>query len=130
FYNRSGKPLPQTITIPAASGSGQGVPSGLVYNSTSDFVISKNGKSAPAKLIFSTLDGAICGWNPAVDRDNAIVMFSDSNASYPGLALGKNSRGQNVLYAANWGLNLDFDIFDGGFNPIGSFGDPAVAVQY
>jgi uncharacterized protein (TIGR03118 family) len=135
FYNRSGKPLPQTITIPSASGSGQGVPSGLVYNSTSDFVISKNGKSAPAKLIFSTLDGAICGWNPAVDRDNAVLMFSGLNAGYPGLALGKNSRGQNVLYAANWGsnpsfVNVGFDMFDGGFNPIGSFGDPAVAVEF
>src|SRR5579872_6264470 len=30
FYNRSGKPVPPTITIPAASGEGQGVPSGLV----------------------------------------------------------------------------------------------------
>src|SRR5262249_30081772 len=61
FYNQSGKPLPKTIIIPAASGTGQGVPSGLVYNSTDDFVISKHGKSAPARLIFSTLDGAICG---------------------------------------------------------------------
>jgi len=135
FYNRSGKPLPTTITIPAASGTGPGVPSGLVYNPTSDFIISKNGKSAPAKLIFSTLDGAICGWNPAVDRDNAVLMFSGVNAGYPGLALGKNSRGQNVLYASNWGSNpsfvdLGFDMFDSAFNPVGSFADPAVEVQF
>jgi len=38
FYNRSGKPLPRTITVPSASGTGTGVPSGLVYNPTSDFV--------------------------------------------------------------------------------------------
>lgn len=135
FYNRSGKPLPMTITIPAASGTGQGVPSGLVYNPTSDFVISKNGKSAPAKLIFSTLDGAICGWNPAVDRNNAVLMFSGSHAGFPGLALGKNSRGHNTLYAANWGSdpsfqNVEFDMFDGRFNPAGSFTDPAVGAEY
>jgi uncharacterized protein (TIGR03118 family) len=106
----------------------------LVYNPTSDFVISKNGKSAPAKLIFSTLDGAICGWNPAVDPDNALLMFSGVGAGYPGLALGKNSRGQNVLYTANWGAppfqNVEFDMFDAGFNPVGSFGDPAVATEF
>jgi uncharacterized protein (TIGR03118 family) len=134
FYNRSGKPLPTTITIPAASGAGQGVPSGLVYNSTDDFVISKNGKSAPARLIFSTLDGAICGWNPAVDHDNAILMFSGAGAGYPGLALGKNSHGRNMLYAANWGAppfqNVGFDMFDGGFNLVGSFADPAVATEF
>lgn len=135
FYNRSGKPLPKTITVPAASGAGQGVPSGLVYNSTDDFIISKNGKSAPAKLIFSTLDGAICGWNPAVDRDNALLMFSGSQAGYPGLALGKNSRGNNILYAANWGSNpsfqnVEFDMFDAEFNPVGSFADPAVAAEF
>ena len=135
FYNRSGKPLPMTITIPAASGPGQGVPSGLVYNPTDDFVISKNGKSAPAKLIFSTLDGALCGWNPAVDRDHALLMFSGSHAGYPGLALGKNSRGQNILYAANFGSNpsfqnVEFDMFDSGFNPVGSFTDPAVATEF
>ena len=134
FYNRSGNPLPRTITVPAASGVGQGVPSGLVYNPTDDFVISKNGKSSPARLIFSTLDGAICGWNPAVDPDSAILMFSKAGAGYPGLALGKNSRGRNTLYAANWGSsafeNLQFEMFDGGFNPVGEFADPAVALEF
>lgn len=134
FYNRSGKPLPPTITIPAASGAGQGVPSGLVYNPTDDFVISKNGKSAPARLIFSTLDGAICGWNPALDPDHAILMFNKAGAGYPGLALGRNGHGQNTLYAANWGSaafeNLQFEMFDAGFNPVGEFSDPAVALEF
>jgi len=135
FYNRSGKPLPKTIIIPGASGTGQGVPSGLVYNSTDDFVISKNGKSAPARLIFSTLDGAICGWNPAVDANRALLMFSDVNSGYPGLALGKNSRGQNILYTANWGANppfqnVGFDMFDSHLNLVGSFTDPAVQTEY
>jgi uncharacterized protein (TIGR03118 family) len=133
FYDRSGKPLPRTITVPSASGTGTGLPSGLVYNSTSDFVISKDGKRAPARLIFSTLDGTISGWNPAVDPDNALIMFTGVNAGYPGLALGKNSKGQNTLYTANWGTlfqNVGFEMFDGKFNPAGSFADPAVATEY
>jgi uncharacterized protein (TIGR03118 family) len=106
------------------------VPSGLVYNPTDDFVISKGRKSAPARLIFSTLDGAIAGWNPAVDHDNAVIMVNNAGASYPGLALGKNSRGQNVLYAANLGAVKQFEMFDGSFDPIGTFTDAAVAVEY
>jgi len=47
FYRTSGKPLPLTITIPAAPGEPLGpigTPTGIAYNFTSEFVISKNGK--------------------------------------------------------------------------------------
>jgi uncharacterized protein (TIGR03118 family) len=130
FYDRSGKPLPTVITVPSASGGPTGVPSGLVYNPTKDFVITKGRKSAPARFIFSTLDGGIAGWNPAVDPNNAVLMFSKADASYPGLALGQNSHGQNILYAANWGATPQFEMFDGSFSPAGSFTDPAVAAEY
>ena len=53
FYNASGQVLPQTITVPgsaagsAALGLGSGGhPTGVVYNPTSNFVISENGESA------------------------------------------------------------------------------------
>src|SRR5262249_4564618 len=57
FYDRSGHVLPRTISVPSSSvptlfgnpGS-PGHPTGVVYNETSDFVISANGKSAPARL--------------------------------------------------------------------------------
>jgi len=142
FYGRTGKPVPVLVNIPAApSQSGvTGLPAGVVYNPTSEFVISKNGKSAPAKFIFATLDGTISGWNPEVDPNNAVIMVDNSTelpfpASYSGLALGKNSHGQNVLYAADGGNSLKatnnrFDMFDGTFNSIGSFTDPNVAVEY
>src|SRR5713226_6661394 len=76
FYDRSGHVLPQTITVPASSAQPfgpVGEPTGVVYNPTSDFVISANGKSAPARLIFDSIDGVISGWNPAVDPTHAIV---------------------------------------------------------
>jgi uncharacterized protein (TIGR03118 family) len=66
-YNHNGKPLPLVITIPAAPSLPAGTlgsPTGIVYNPTSDFVISANGKSAPARFIFDSLDGTISGWNP------------------------------------------------------------------
>jgi uncharacterized protein (TIGR03118 family) len=143
FYDRSGKPQKLIITIPPAPSQPfgpVGTPTGVVYNSTRDFVISAHGKSAPARLIFDTLDGTISGWNPSVDPTRAIIIIDNSNespyaASYTGLAIGRNSRGQNVLYAADSGNGPDIsnnriDMFDGHFHSIGSFTDPNVASQY
>src|SRR5262245_24862618 len=49
------------VTIP-----GEG-PTGVVFNSTSDFVISDGaGHSGPAVFIFVAEDGTIAGWNPNV----------------------------------------------------------------
>jgi len=35
----------------------EGTPTGLVFNSTTDFVVSANGKSGPASFLFATEDG-------------------------------------------------------------------------
>jgi len=142
FYPESGVPLPLTITVPAAPSQPfgpVGSPAGIVYNSTSEFVISANGRSAPALLIFDTLDGTISGWNPIVDPTNAIIMFDGSTqpipASYTGLAIGKDSHGRNILYGADGGYAPDFsnnrvDMFDGHWNRVGMFGDSNASVQY
>jgi len=109
----------------------------LVANSTSDFVISKDGKSGPARFIFDTIDGLICGWNPDVDPDRAIIIIDYSAAKpngafypagYGGLAIGRNSKGQNVIYATDGGRdethdNNQVDMFDGNFKYLGSFSD-------
>jgi uncharacterized protein (TIGR03118 family) len=143
FYDAAGHVLPLVVTIPAAPSQPFGPigsPTGVVYNPTSDFVISANGKSAPATFLFDTLDGLVCGWNPAVDPTHAVIMVDRSTespfpASYDGLALGQNSHGQNVLYAADSGVSVTdsnnrIDMFDGGFASLGSFTDPNVASQY
>jgi uncharacterized protein (TIGR03118 family) len=143
FYDAAGKPLPTVITVPAAPSQPFGpigTPAGIVYNSTSDFVISANGKSAPAVLIFDTLDGTVSGWNPNVDPTHAIIMVDNSTqtpipASYAGLDIGRDSRGRNILYATDGGYSPDFsnnrvDMFDRRFHRVGTFTDPNVASQY
>jgi uncharacterized protein (TIGR03118 family) len=135
-YNHQGKPLPLVVTIPPAHNQPagtKGTPTGIVYNDTSDFVISKNGKSAPAEFIFDTIDGTISGWNPAVDPTHAVIMVDNSTKASPpayfGLALAKNSKGKNVLYAAD-SNNSRIDMFDAKLRSLGSFSNPKVATQY
>jgi uncharacterized protein (TIGR03118 family) len=142
FYDRQGKPLSTVITIPTAPRQPLGPigsPTGVVYNPTSDFVISANGRSAPARFLFDTLDGLICGWNPAVDTTHAIILVDNSTeapfpASYTALALGKNGHGQNVLYTCDSGAsttltNNRIDMLDGQLHVLGSFTDPSVNPQ-
>ena len=143
FYNPSGHPDTLVITIPAGANprfGPVGSPTGVVYNSTGDFVISANGRSAPARLIFDTLDGTISGWNPYVDPTNAIIMVDNSaETPFPGdytaISLGQDSHGRNVLYACDSGdsatlSNNRIDMFDGHFGNIGSFTDANVPSQY
>jgi uncharacterized protein (TIGR03118 family) len=138
LYGPAGKPLPLVINVPPAAGQPfgpTGTPTGMVANTTSGFLISKNGKSGPALFLFDTLDGTISGWNPEVDPDNAVVAVDNSSespfsASYTALALGRNSRGETVLYAADSGggatlSNNRIDMYDTSFNYLGSFGDPS-----
>jgi uncharacterized protein (TIGR03118 family) len=137
LYDANGKILPQQVTIPAPPGQPPGpdpTVKGLVYNPTSEFVISEHGRSAPAEFLICSKSGAISGWNPAVDPDHAIIMVTNSTeglsgARYSGMVIDRNSQGQNVLYVAD-PANNKIDMFDGGFHFLGSFTDPNVAAEY
>lgn len=137
FYAPDGKTLRPPVTVPPAPGLPPGTPgspTGLTANPTSEFVISKNGKSAPALYLVSTLDGLICGWNPKVDPDNAVIIIDNSTltpfpASYSDLTMTRNKYGQMVIFAADSGLsatqsNNDVEIYDGKFNLLRRFTDP------
>jgi uncharacterized protein (TIGR03118 family) len=142
FYDSSGRPLSFVINVPPAPSQPfgpVGSPAGIILNTGHDFVISANGRSAPALLIIDTLDGTISGWNPYVDLTNAIIMVDNSTedipASYTGLALARDGQGRNILYAADGGYAPDFsnnrfDMFDRNFQQVGSFTDPNVATDY
>jgi uncharacterized protein (TIGR03118 family) len=138
FYARDGRTLRSPVTVPAAPSLPPGTPgspAGLVANPTSEFVISKDGKSAPALYLFSTLDGLICGWNPKVDPDNAVIIIDNSTltpfpASYDDLTMVRNKEGQMVIFAVDSGVgatqsNNDVEIYDGTFNLLKRFTDPS-----
>jgi uncharacterized protein (TIGR03118 family) len=108
--------------VEATGGNGPGTPTGIVYNgSKTDFQVS----GVSSSFIFATLDGTISAW-PGMNKNLATIVVDNSanKASYTGLAITSNASG-NFLYAAD-NANNKIDMFDGNFNMVQSFGDPAV----
>lgn len=130
LYDGDGKPQSLVVTIPGPGGTGPSSPTGIVFNGSTDFVVSKGSASGSAAFIFATEDGTISGWSPTVDRTNAILVVDNSSpeetrAIYKGLALAANGSG-NFLYATDF-HNGKIDVFDKAFKPAtlpGSFNDP------
>lgn len=101
-------------------------PTGIVFNSTSSFMVTKNGVSGPARFIFVNEDGAISGWNPQVDPTHSIIAVDrggggghggdgdmskgndlDNNGGDPHRAIFKGAAlgvadGHNFLFATNF----------------------------
>ncbi len=117
LYNGAGIAASLVVTIPPpAGGNPPSAPTGVVFNSTSDF--------AAARFLFATEDGTISGWSAGttaiLEVDN-----SASGAVYKGLALGNNGTG-NHLYATNFHAGT-IDVFDASFAQVtlsGNFTDP------
>jgi uncharacterized protein (TIGR03118 family) len=135
-YDVNGRREPGTVNIPlppGGSGTSPSAPDGTVLNTTSGFVISEDGRSAPATSIFATEDGTIAAWNQTVDRRNALIEVDNSAAGavYKALTLGSNSRG-TFLYATNF-HNGTVDVFDSQFHQVqlaGSFTDPGIPAGF
>jgi uncharacterized protein (TIGR03118 family) len=106
----------------------------MVFNSSSDFAISKNGgASSPALFIFSGEGGAISGWSESVDPANAVTAYDDGagGAVYKGLAIANNGSA-NFLYATDF-HNNKVDVFDKSFAKVvtsGGFTDPTLPAGY
>lgn len=115
LYNgNTGAPQALVVTIPSASGSGTGNPTGTVFNSTAaDFEVATGKK---AIFLFATEDGTISGWNPQVLPTIAVIKVPGSEAAvYKGLTLGTVGTA-NFLYAANFRAGT-VDVFDTAFQP-------------
>jgi uncharacterized protein (TIGR03118 family) len=126
MYKGNGTLQPLVVTIPPPKGqTSPAAPTGIVFNSTDDFVVSKNGKSGPAVFIFATEDGTLSGWNPKVDRTNAILEVNnpDTNTGpvYKGLASGRD-KGDDLLFAANFRFGR-VDVFNSKFKQVSHFTD-------
>ncbi len=134
LYDGAGHPFPiaqpLVVTVPPPAGSPPdttAAPTGVVFNNTSDFVITDGTHTAPSLFIFATEDGTVSGWSQTVNVGAAILAADNSNsgASYKGLALGSNAAG-NFLYATNF-HQARVDAFDSVFATAtlsGSFADP------
>ena len=131
LFNAEGEKSGADIIIPPPAGSPKGTlatPNGVISNPTSDFVITVNGRSAPATLLFSTEDGTIVGWNPALSQTRGVIAADQSGngAVYKLLTMGQVD-GKNYLYATNF-HNGTVDVFDSHFAlhtfSAGQFTDP------
>lgn len=104
---------PRTVALPARADGAAFEPTGIVANSSSDFVIGNAGANGPARFLFAGKRGALAGWSPAVDANQALVVYEDPTSEYTGLAIavvGSNT----YLYAADF-RNRRIDVFASDF---------------
>ncbi|WP_158792498.1 TIGR03118 family protein [Granulicella sp. L60] len=126
--------IPFKVSIPAASGTGTGVPSGTVFNASGAGFNLPNGSAST--FLFSTLDGTISGWNSALGTTNSVAQIainnSANNAVYTDMALLTNANG-NFILAANFGQGSDIEVYDSNFKAAtlaGTFTDPNLPASY
>jgi uncharacterized protein (TIGR03118 family) len=124
FYNRtSGLKQFPVVAIP------HGVPTGCVSVPVGiNFTMTENALSGRAYFLFDSEAGAISGWAPGVDQNNAIIGYDGASkgAVYKGLALDTTNK---HLLAANFAKNK-VEIFDTTFAQIGSFTDADLPKKY
>lgn len=113
--------------VPLVVSNPKGAPTGIVFNSTSDFVVHTNTGSAPANFIFDSENGVVSAWSGAVSGTDAKAEFTSKRAVYKGLALA-SAGGANYLYAANF-RKARIDVFNARFKKVhlpGDFGDSQI----
>ena len=115
LYDGSGKPQSLVVQIPTPSTDSGGNPTGIVFNGSNAFVVSKAGTSGASRFIFVTEDGVVAAWSPGVDATHAVLAVDNSPAGaiYKGAALSAGGSGQ-LLYATDF-HNGRVDVFDGNF---------------
>ena len=127
---RRGNAIPLVVKV-------GGAPTGTVFNGGSGFVVSHDGASGPSLFLFSTENGTIRGWNPAVPPPAPsglsfkVVDRSGEGAIYKGLAIATTAAGGR-LYATDF-HNARVDVFDESFNLVttaGAFHDPGIPAGF
>src|SRR2546422_11309551 len=78
LYNGSGMPSTLVVTVPPPTGgTPPGAPTGIVFNSSTNFIVVSN---AVARFIFATEDGTISAW-ASTSGANAVLKVDDSASS-------------------------------------------------
>jgi uncharacterized protein (TIGR03118 family) len=130
LYDGTGAKNSLVVTVPGINGE-PGSPTGIVFNASKGFSVTKNNVSAPAAFIFVTEDGLIAGWSPTVDANSAVIAVPPSGgAIYKGVALSANGDGSR-LYATDF-HNNKVDVFDSNFQPVttNGFVDPMLPKHF
>jgi uncharacterized protein (TIGR03118 family) len=123
----------QFITIPSSPNNPSALssPTGQVFNSSTEFVISQNHPNGtingPSKFLFASLDGTVTAWTdrkkavgiPDWPLDSVIVIDRYGSSRYQGIAVS-NLPNNNRLYVADFGENPGIEVFDGDFQEISS----------
>ena len=127
LYNAEGVKPRAAVNIPSPTDTIGGMPSGVVFNSSKDFVLS-NG--AAALFVFVGTDGVVSAWNGAAGNNALRLADNSSTSAYTGLAIS-SSNGANFLYAANFRANK-IDVWDKNFNPVTTmpFIDPSIPAGF
>ncbi|MDZ4754413.1 MAG: TIGR03118 family protein [Phycisphaerae bacterium] len=109
LYDGEGMANSLVVTVPSAADLLGGAPTGIVFNGSSQFVVSFGFTSGAARFIVAGEAGTISGWAPAVPAPPpstmAILMVdnSQSHAVYKGLALATSDpAGPARLYATDF----------------------------
>jgi uncharacterized protein (TIGR03118 family) len=119
--------MPLAVNIPLP---GSGAPTGVVFNSTSGFVVRVGGDAGPARFIFASEDGTISGWNGVVDPLTAILAVDHSGAGavYKGVALGGRFTDPR-LFVTNFHAGV-VEVYNHRFAFLTSFTDPTLPTGY
>ncbi len=121
LYDGNGVKQSLVVTIPSASGTGLGSPTGMVFNGGAQFQI----MHWTSAFMFATLDGLICGWSH-FEPNNALIGVSNPGAVYTGLAI---NAANNMVYASDF-ANNKIDVYNGTFGFVKSFTDPGIPAGY
>jgi len=127
LFNGAGVKNSLIVTIPKADPNNKtfptGTPTGTIANgSPTDFILPGGPAAA---FLFSTLDGAIVGWNPTVgiapgaaapSTHAVVVVKTTDGSSYTGLT-SAFVNGNRYLYAANFNKGR-VDVYDHAFNKV------------
>jgi uncharacterized protein (TIGR03118 family) len=131
LYTKTGSIVPLVVNIPAPVGSAiPSIPTGQVFNGTTNFVVSESGVSGPAAFLFVTINGTIAGWSPSVDLTHAITAVDNSSLGsvYTGLASANTAQG-SFLYAANF-HDGSVEMYDSNFQLVKTFTDTDLPAGY
>jgi uncharacterized protein (TIGR03118 family) len=115
LYTGQGAIVPLVVTIPTntiTTPPTLGSPSGTVGNNFgTGFDVVAGNDATSAAFLFDTEDGNIDAW---AGGTTATVKVTNNAAGYKGLTLGTDSKGDNLLYAANFAQGT-IDVFDATF---------------